>query len=132
MTYHNQQKKKQNSTGGILGAKNNNASFTQRITVKNNRGTKLYPLYIKDQVPVSEDNDVKVSVREPSALQTLQDSKELAIAPGVRARWGNNEDGLKEDGIVEFICELEAGKSVDLTLGWDIATLAGKGGWAKW
>ncbi|KIO30856.1 hypothetical protein M407DRAFT_20178, partial [Tulasnella calospora MUT 4182] len=59
ITYHPQQKKSKSATGGLLSNKIDVTSYVQRITVKNTRATAATPLFIKDQIPVSEDSDFK-------------------------------------------------------------------------
>lgn len=88
---------------------------------------------MKDQVPVSEDNDVKVVVLDPIGLDSAKERKEVLVTQGIKARWGykEKEEGVEDAGVVEFVCDIAASNSVDLTLSWDVLTPAGKGGWVR-
>lgn len=133
ITYHPQQKRTKTSSGSLLGPKSDISSCTQRITVKNTRSSSVAPLYVKDQVPVSEDDGVKVIVQEPAALGTVNERKEVQVASGIKARWAykENEDNVEDEGVVVFVCDVAPAESLDLTLSWDILTPAGKGGWVR-
>ena len=113
-----------------MGAKNDVTAFTQRISVKNTRGTPITPLFVKDQVPVSENNDIKVVVSEPRALEGPKDRKVVSVATGIKARWGHKDavgdGGVEDDGVIEFICDVGAGKTAELALVWDVLVPAGR------
>ncbi|KAG8908864.1 hypothetical protein FRC01_007241 [Tulasnella sp. 417] len=83
ITYHPQQKKIRNDTGGLLSNKMDVTSYNQRITVKNTRATAAAPLIIKDQIPVSEDSDFKVLLIEP---RLSKEEPKVRVASGIKAR----------------------------------------------
>jgi hypothetical protein len=109
-------------------------TFTKRVTVKNTRQTALRLLTVKGQVPVSEDDVIKITVLEPSALSARGTLKESVLPKaGVSARWAQkNEDGTGGDadnGFLEWIYDgVEAGASVVSTLSYEISAPAG----VKW
>ncbi|KAG9049795.1 hypothetical protein FS837_009095 [Tulasnella sp. UAMH 9824] len=134
ITYHPQQKKSRNATGGLLSNKMDVTSYVQRITVKNTRSTAAAPLFIKDQIPVSEDSDFKVLLTEP---RLSKERPEVPVASGVKAHWAprdsDREDddkaanaGTEEEGIIEWICDIPAGKTQELSLAWEVSGPAGK------
>ncbi|KAG8996287.1 hypothetical protein FRB90_012775 [Tulasnella sp. 427] len=135
ITYHPQQKKSKNATGGLLSSKIDVTTYTQRITIKNTRSTAAAPLFVKDQIPVSEESDFKVLLTEP---RLSKERPEVPVASGVKAHWAprdsdREEDGNKEanagtedDGIVEWICDIPSGKTQELSLAWEISGPTGK------
>ncbi|KAG9049796.1 hypothetical protein FS837_009096 [Tulasnella sp. UAMH 9824] len=134
ITYHPPQKKSRNATGGLLSTKIDVTSYVQRITVKNTRATAAAPLFIKDQIPVSEDSDFKVLLTEP---RLSKERPEVPVASGVKAHWAprdpDREDddkaangGTEEEGIIEWICDIPAGKTQELSLAWEVSGPAGK------
>ncbi|KAG9017772.1 hypothetical protein FRB93_004583 [Tulasnella sp. JGI-2019a] len=138
ITYHPSSKKTKthsSSFGSILAlqSKTDVTSHTQSITIKNARGTRVSPLFVKDRVPVSIDSALKVIINEPKELGEAKDRKEVDIATGVKARWAFRGDrdeggggGVEEEGVIEWVCDLDAGKSVDLALAWDLILPAGQ------
>jgi hypothetical protein len=72
ITYHPQKKGASTTSGSVLplGARKMDVtSYAQRISIKNTRPTTISRLIIKDQVPTSEDERIKVTVVEPSEKQ---------------------------------------------------------------
>ncbi|KAG8881263.1 hypothetical protein FRB98_004449 [Tulasnella sp. 332] len=138
VTYHPLSKKTKTYTGGLgsflaLQTKADVTSNVQRFTIKNNRGTRVSPLIIRDHVPVSVDSVVKVIVNEPKELSEVKERKEIDITAGVKARWshkGQGEEGtgggVEEEGVVEWVCDLDAGKSIDLALAYDLILPSGQ------
>jgi hypothetical protein len=120
---------------------------------------------VRDQIPVSGDQRIRVSLVEPSqiefigrnnignstsgsisklssASEKLMIPKEVKISKSVSVRWRVNEedelaadgpqnasgltgaDGARE-GMLEWICEILNGQSVDLTLAWEVSSPSG-------
>ncbi|KAG9035842.1 hypothetical protein FRB95_010436 [Tulasnella sp. JGI-2019a] len=133
--YSKKTKTSSSSLGSILAlqSKTDVTSHVQRFTIKNARGTRISPLIVKDRVPVSVDSVVKITVNEPKELGEARDRKEVDVSTGVKARWairnGQDEEesgGVEEEGVVEWVCDLDAGKSVDLALAWDLTLPIGQ------
>lgn len=120
-------------------------AYSSRITVTNTRKWPLTTLVLKDQVPVSEDERVKVKLMNPSedalgplipvSSSTSADgsTREAAmrpvwakIKPGVRARWAQKSEkdggagGSRGDGVVEWWCADVQGE-LDVELSWEVA-----------
>jgi len=129
VTYHGLQKKTKNSSGSLLSAKLDVTSFTQRITIKNNRATFVSPLFVKDQIHVSEDTSIKVNLLEPKDLGIPKERKEVAVAAGAKARWAfreGDEAKVEEEGALEWVCDVQSGKSLDLSVSWDVSAPTGQ------
>jgi len=142
ITYHPVIKKTKNSAGGNFGnllalqAKSDITSHNQRITIKNTRSQNV-SLIVKDQVPVSVDAAMKVMVLEPKDMGEAKERKTVNVASGVKARWayhdtdGTSEPssavgGVEEEGAIEWLCDVGAGKNVDLVLTWDVVVPVGQ------
>jgi hypothetical protein len=118
--YHPQNKKVNVPTGGFMTTARISTSYHQRISVKNTRNLPLTRLIVKDQVPTSTNEQIKVNVFEP-ALPELQTSgkgtsnaqakptsgKEVVVNgykdKDVRARWAraneDDEDSTSNDAL---------------------------------
>ncbi|KAG8869797.1 hypothetical protein FRB98_002193 [Tulasnella sp. 332] len=145
VTYHPLVKKTKAYSGNLgnllaLQNKSDITSHTQRLTIKNTRSSRVSPLFIRDQVPVSVDSAVKVLLNAPKELGEAKERKEVNVAAGVKARWaikGREDDedsvlssgkasGVEEEGVVEWVCDVDSGKSIELTVAWDVIAPAGK------
>lgn len=150
VTVHPQKKVVRTTGGGLMNmsSKSDVTSFTQRISIKNTRPTTVNRLIVKDQVPLSEDSRIVVTVTKPSdkiigppdasnsmvgtiSKASSSGSGETStlvqeIQRGVIARWAQkNEDaggtgGSKGDGVVEWICS-DVGKALDLDLEYEVS-----------
>ena len=132
VTYHNAQKRKKASQGSLLASKSDVSSFVQQISIKNTRATAVSPLLIKDQIPVSEHADYKVNLLEPRLTGPAKERNEVAVASGINCRWSfkdtDSEDtrnDVEEDGGVEWMCNVAAGKTLELSLAWEVAVPTG-------
>jgi hypothetical protein len=152
ITYHPAQQRKKNAGSSILavGHKTDVTSFNQSISIKNTRTGPAGPIFVKDQVAVSTDSAFKVVILEPRELGLPKDRKEVAVTPGVKARYSFKEEpgsgdgdsasvlrglrpknseqisGIEEEGVIEWVCDLDPGRSVDLALVWEVAAPAGQ------
>lgn len=129
-----------------ISQKTDATSYSTRITVKNTRSWSIPRLVLQDQVPVSEDERIKVILVKPSGealgpivppVSMFPDTKrETAptmvanVKPGVIARWSQKSDkgggsgGTKGDGILEWICE-DVKDELDVELVWDVSAPEG-------
>ncbi|KAG8829484.1 hypothetical protein FRC17_006502 [Serendipita sp. 399] len=166
VTYHPRTKKTR-TQGGILTGRSVITSLYQKVSVKNTRSAPIKKLVIRDQVPVSGDQRIKVSLVEPASLEfggrnTISASgtskikgkdksvnipKEIQISKGIIVRWKVNEDKENDDaatvvsdnaseiglagldgareGMIEWVCEIPAGQSVDVMLAWEVIAPVG-------
>ncbi|KAL2126125.1 hypothetical protein VTI74DRAFT_1642 [Chaetomium olivicolor] len=117
------------STTGVF-SKGDNSSYTRSITLVNTRASAGKPVAITvlDQVPVSEDERLRVDVLHPAGLHSGK-----AMATGVPGKegkeemdWGKASAVLKKAGEVEWQVLLNAGKSVKLVLQYEVAFPTGE------
>ncbi len=152
VTYHPCRKTVSHQGGGLISRTRTEIStFSQRISIKNTRPGPLEYLIVQDQVPVSEDERIKVKVLSPNeealGLMNRGDSANSKnwstgptagaavahISPGVTARWTqkDTEDdplseghGPKGDGVLEWICT-KMKDHLDLELVYEVSSPAG-------
>lgn len=151
VTYHPRSKKTR-SQGGLLQSRTITTAYHQKVTIKNTRSATIKRLLVRDQIPVSSDQRIKVALVEPANLEfpdrpnassggtltekALKVPKETPISKNVSVRWKVSEqeeadssstpgsDGARE-GMLEWVCEIGAGQSTDLTLAWDVTAPSG-------
>ena len=154
VTYHPRTKKTR-SQGGLLSSRTVTTASHQKITIKNNRGTAIPRLLVREQVPVSHDERLKVTLIEPASIEfpnrntisakmsskgdkSVSIPNPVKISKGVSVRWKVNDDEDAEgeaestagtdgarEGILEWICEVGSGQSTDLNLAWDVTAPSG-------
>ncbi|KAK0715921.1 hypothetical protein B0H67DRAFT_581998 [Lasiosphaeris hirsuta] len=113
------------STTGVF-TKGDNSVYTRTITLVNSRATAGKPVNITvlDQVPVSEDEKLRIDVLHPRGLSAGSGGVATGI-PGKEGKdekdWGKAAATLKKAGEVAWEVQLNAGKSVRLTLEYDVA-----------
>ncbi|KAG8812303.1 hypothetical protein FRC19_003210 [Serendipita sp. 401] len=111
VTYHPRTKKTR-TQGGLLSSRNVITNYHQKVTVKNTRSAPIKKLVVRDQLPVSGDQRIKVALLEPASLEfggrntisgsgtgktkvkekNLNVPKEVQVSKGVVVRWKVNED----------------------------------------
>jgi hypothetical protein len=119
------------STTGVF-SKGENSVYTRSVTLVNTRAAAGKPVTITvlDQVPVSEDEKLRVEVLHPPGLSsTLTSGK--PVATGVPGKdtdkdWGKATAVLKKAGEVSWDVVLNAGKSVKLLLQYEVAFPTGE------
>jgi uncharacterized protein (TIGR02231 family) len=153
VTYHPRTKKTR-SQGGLLSSRTITTASHQKITIKNNRGSTIPRLLVREQIPVSNDERLKVTLIEPASIEfpnrntisatsskndkALSVLKPVKLSKTVSVRWKLNDDDDAEaeaestagadgarEGILEWICEIGSGQSTDLNLAWDVVAPSG-------
>ncbi|KAK2594506.1 hypothetical protein QQS21_007787 [Conoideocrella luteorostrata] len=115
----------QRATAGLF-SKENTAVFTRTVTLHNTRASAGKPtsLVVLDQVPISQDEKLKVEVLSPQGM-SLGGGDVRAGAPGLEAKdnkdWGSARARMRKDGEVNWDVSLNAGKAVRLTLEYGVA-----------
>lgn len=118
------------STTGVF-SKGENSVYTRSITLVNTRASAGKPvaMTVLDQVPVSEDEKIRVDVLHPAGLT----SGGRLVAAGVPGRegkeesdWGKATASLRKAGEVQWEVSLNAGKSVKLLLQYEVAFPTGE------
>jgi len=112
------------STTGVF-TKGDNSVYTRTVTLVNTRATAGKPVNITvlDQVPVSEDEKLRIDILHPRGMYNG-----TAVATGLPGKdtkedkdWGKASATLKKAGEVCWDVVLNPGKSVRLTLEYDVA-----------
>lgn len=110
-------------------SKENSSVYARSVTIANSRAAAGKPvsLLVLDQVPVSEDERLRVDVQEPAGLAV--DGSKAVGRPGrgekEDADWGTATATLKKGGQVEWQVTLNAGKAVKLALEYVVAMPSG-------
>ncbi|KAB5576317.1 hypothetical protein GE09DRAFT_620682 [Coniochaeta sp. 2T2.1] len=121
------------STSGMIFSKEDSSVYTRTTTISNTRaaaaaGKSSVRLVVQDQVPVSEDERLRVAIHCPRGL-VVGGNPVPAGTPGKPEDkdWGQGKATLKKAGEVEWDIELAAGKSVRLVLEYEVAAPGGEG-----
>lgn len=117
------------STTGVFSNRENSV-YTRSVTLVNTRASagKTVSVTVLDQVPVSEDEKIRVDVLHPAGIQA---GKTVAAGvPGKEGKeeldWGRATASLKKAGEVQWEVVLNAGKSVKLMLQYEVAFPTGE------
>ncbi|GLB45327.1 putative mucoidy inhibitor A [Lyophyllum shimeji] len=134
VTYHPQTKKQ--SQSGFM-TKTATHVFAQHITVHNTKNVPVEGVKVLDQIPVSEDAQIQVNLRQPAAVT----SPRIHLLPllglhfdgrGVVASWagadGENDGASGEeeqsavgrDGKIAWVCQVPPQGKVELALKWEV------------
>jgi hypothetical protein len=117
------------STSGMF-TKEDSSVYVRTVTVHNTRVTAGKPvnLLVLDQIPVSEDDRLRVELSSPRGL-TAEGPSQSAGAPGRDSAedkdWGKATASLKKYGQVSWDVSLNAGKSVKLHLEYSVSMPSG-------
>ncbi|SPQ23869.1 1b4e9f36-a589-48ea-98f2-e1969fde7dbd [Thermothielavioides terrestris] len=120
------------STTGVF-SKGETSVYTRAVTLVNTRAAAGTPvsLTVLDQVPVPEDEKIRVEVLQPAGLQ--RDGGRAGVAAGVPGRegkdeldWGRATASLRKAGEVAWDVVLNAGKSVKLVLQYEVSFPTGE------
>ncbi|KND91574.1 Protein F37C4.5, partial [Tolypocladium ophioglossoides CBS 100239] len=104
----------------------NTTMFIRSVTLHNTRASSGKPvsIVVLDQVPVSQDEKLRVGVLSPSNLAPGGGAVAAGV-PGLDAwenkDWGKASASLKKDGEVSWEVSLNAGKAVRLNLEYTVA-----------
>ncbi|KAI6777901.1 uncharacterized protein J7T54_008551 [Emericellopsis cladophorae] len=114
--------------------------YMRSVYVENTHSADSIRLVVKDQVPVSKDERVRVEVLHPDKLRAehqeddgKQQQKQEEVAEvgeaGRKAdegQWGRAEVKMLKTGAVDWLVTLRKGRSVRLALSWLVATPLGE------
>jgi hypothetical protein len=118
------------TTTGVF-TKEDSSVYVRTMTLHNTRASHGQPikLLVLDQVPVSEDERLKVPLITPRGL-TVDGGAVAAGAPGSThasdKNWGIAEARLEKGGQVSWVVSLNAGKTVKLALEYAVAMPSGE------
>ncbi|KAJ4257547.1 hypothetical protein NW762_008671 [Fusarium torreyae] len=117
------------STSGMF-SKEDSSVYVRAVTVHNTRVSAGKPVnvLVLDQIPVSEDDRLRVELLNPRGL-TIDGSRQSAGAPGRDTPedkdWGKATASLKKGGQVSWEVSLNAGKAVKLGLEYSVSMPSG-------
>lgn len=114
-----------------LFTKEDSAVYVRTIELNNTRavGGRAVNLLVLDQVPVSEDERLRVELAYPRGL-AIDNANGVAVGEPGKANkdenWGKASAKLKKDGQVTWDVSLNAGKTVKLTLEYAVSMPSGE------
>jgi len=114
-------------------------TYIQRITIYNSKLVSISRMHVYDQVPVSEDERIKVALvcpaltapaAEEGAVGNLKEIAQVVkVQNGVNAQWhsggGEGDPALGKDGKIKWTCELAPQEKVTLSLEYTVSAPAG-------
>lgn len=123
------------ATTGIFTKEDSNA-YKRSVTISNTRATagKSIILMVLDQVPVSEDEKLRVDLQQPRGLTLTGGAVATGVGmaapgkgPAAAKDWGTATAVLKKAGEIVWDVSLNAGKTVKLDLEYDVSAPTGEG-----
>ena len=109
------------SQSGVF-TKDNSGLYTRTCTITNTKSNRALEATVLDQIPVSEDERLKIDVLSPAGL--TREGEKVAtgtpvVKPGNKAKdekWGRAHASLRKDGEVAWDLRLEPSRGVKLAL----------------
>lgn len=116
------------------GGKENNEVFSRVTTITNTKSSATVDLTLLEQVPVSEDERLKIHITEPKGL-VVGGTKQRAGAPnddrdareGSGGDWGSASAGAKKGGEVTYSVKINPGKGCRISLEYEVIYPGGEG-----
>lgn len=94
--------------------------YTRTITITNTKSNRSVEGLVLDQIPVSEDERLKIDILQPSGLRSEGDTAKsgvgIAAVGKVTEKWGTARATLKKAGEIRWNINLEASRGVKLVL----------------
>ncbi|KAL7944287.1 hypothetical protein V8C42DRAFT_85420 [Trichoderma barbatum] len=118
-------------TSSGLFTKEDSSVYVRTITINNTRavGGRAVNLLVLDQVPVSEDERLRVELSYPRGLAVNSETGVAVGTPGKENKddgWGKASAKLKKEGQVSWDVSLNAGKTVKLSLEYVVSLPSGE------
>jgi uncharacterized protein (TIGR02231 family) len=101
------------------------AIFTRMCRITNTKTTSV-SITVLDQVPVSEDEGLRVRILDPSGLSKEGDVVKVGQVGDGAKGWGKGTVSMLKGGVVSWLLTLEKGKSVKLTLEYEARIPSGQ------
>jgi hypothetical protein len=120
------------ATTGLF-TKEDSSIYSRTITIENTRSSassKPCHIFVHDQIPVSEDERLKVELITPRGLTTNAGAVKAGVAgtSGIENKgWGEADAIMKENGTISWNVRLNPGKATKLELEYAV-TMPGGGG----
>ena len=135
ITYHPRAKKV--SQSGFY-TKTSNHIYSQRITIFNTKATSIERLKVIDQVPVSEDSSITVTLNSPALnlpptpattiKRNITPPPPVTVSEGVVAQWDGADEPncdmetLGKDGKFNWVCSVPSQGKINLLLQWEVTS----------
>ncbi|KAJ7596911.1 hypothetical protein C8J56DRAFT_773295, partial [Mycena floridula] len=110
------------STGGAFSESYTSTTYSNTITIQNKRQFPLTNLCVKDIVPMSGDQKIKVILRKPDGLADAKDEV-VDLKDELKVMWSKTTDSLagEKEGMFEWLAgSLAAGSKLVLLSEWEV------------
>ena len=106
-------------------------TYTVTTTVTNDHPFDVSALVVRDSVPLGDETaGIKVVLRKPEGLARATSGEDVAVALGeddgsATIKWSRGDAGQEGEkhGMYEWLCEVPAGKRIQLMAEWDVKAL---------
>lgn len=100
--------------------KDNSGVFTRACTIVNTKSNRGVDFTVIDQIPISEDERLRVEILQPIGLRNEGDKASAGTSfnnkGGSGNSWGRATATIQKNGEIAWDCHLEAGRGVKLVL----------------
>lgn len=112
----------------LFSANRETVLYTVRITLKNKRESQIKGLIVRDIVPVSDGEPIKVVLTKPTGLAEAEEGKEVKVEDGVSIKWceSKGEKGGMKDGQLQWTVDLDKRETKVLVLEWEVISPPGR------
>ncbi|WEW57995.1 hypothetical protein PRK78_003462 [Emydomyces testavorans] len=102
------------------------AVFTRVCRISNTKST-LVSLLVLDQVPISEDERLRIRILEPKGLEKQGDKAKIGSEVATsKAAWGKGTVSMEKAGEIKWELKLEKGAEIKLTLEYEARIPSGQ------
>lgn len=129
MTYTRKASTKKTS-GGTFSEVKNITTYTSTITIHNKHQFLLDNISVRDVIPTSGDDRIKVILRKPEGLAHLKDGDVLdlkSIGEGLKVKWSKLDqdgNGGEKEGKFDWLWSVGAGERIVLRSEWEVTAPA--------
>ncbi|KDR78602.1 hypothetical protein GALMADRAFT_64390 [Galerina marginata CBS 339.88] len=131
---YSRSKKTIRSDGGAFSEVSNTTTYTAKISIHNKHKFDITDLIVREVIPTSDDEHVKIVLRKPVGLS---DAKQGAVVDlnddGLMVGWGLVVDfgkGGRKEGRFEWKGKVRSGAQVNLEAQWEV-TVPGETPWVE-
>lgn len=102
--------------------------YTVHITLKNKRENTIKGLIVRDIVPVSDGEPIKVVLKQPAGLAEAAEGKDVEVEEGTKVRWceAKGDHGGMKEGQLQWTVDLKERESKTLVLEWEVIGPVGR------
>lgn len=112
----------------LFSANRETILYTVRVTLKNKRESQIKGLIVRDILPVSDGEPIKVVLTKPVGLAEAEEGKEVQVEDGVAVKWceSKGEKGGMKEGQLQWIVDLDKRGTKVLVLEWEVISPPGR------